>query len=122
MVILVADDIADSRVTMRLLLEMKGHVVFEASNGQEAVDQARTHHPELILMDLGMPVMDGLAATRALRDEKETASIPIVALSAYLSDPQWRERAMRCGCDACMTKPVNFEALDRLLSCASTLH
>lgn len=122
MVILVADDIADARDTMRLLLEMKGHVVYEASNGQEAVDQARRHHPELILMDLGMPGMDGLAATRALRNGKETASIPIVAVSAYLGDPQWRERAMRCGCDACMTKPVNFEALDRLLTDASTLH
>ena len=122
MVILVAEDIADSRDTMRLLLELKGHVVVEAANGEEAVQQARLTRPELILMDLGMPVMDGLTAARALREEEDTASIPIVAVSAFLSDAEWRERALRCGCNACMTKPVDFDALDELLMSASTLH
>lgn len=117
--ILVAEDIADTRYLMKLLLEGKGHEVMEAANGREAVACALSQHPDLILMDLSMPVMDGLAATRCIRENGETALIPIVALSSHMHDPVWRDRAMSYGCTQCYAKPLDFEGLDGLLAFAS---
>lgn len=122
MVILVADDIEDTRHLMRLLLEMKGHAVLEAENGEQAVECALKEHPDLILMDLSMPVMDGLAATRRIREHGETALIPIVAMSSHLSDPVWRDRALRSGCNQCYSKPLDFDGLDGMLAVALTPH
>ncbi len=119
MCILVAEDIADTRYLMKLLLEGKGHAVLEAANGREAVECALSEHPDLILMDLSMPIMDGLAATRCIRENSETADIPIVALSSHMHDPLWRDRAMSCGCNQCYAKPLDFEGLDGLLAFAS---
>ena len=112
--ILVVDDLPDTREVMRLLLEMKGHVVLEASNGKEGVERAVADHPDLILMDLSMPVMDGLTAARRIREQD--AVTPIVGLSAYMKDCQWRDRALAAGCNYCCAKPLDFESLDRLLS------
>lgn len=117
--ILVAEDIADTRYLMKLLLEGKGHAVVEAANGKEAVERAVSERPDLILMDLSMPVMDGLAATRCIRENDETATIPIVALSSHMHDPVWRDRALRYGCNECYAKPLDFEGLDGLLAFAS---
>jgi CheY-like chemotaxis protein len=119
--ILVAEDIEDTRCLMKLLLQKRGHTVLEADNGESAVECALREQPDLILMDLSMPVMDGLAATRSIR-RRETGRIPIVAVSAYLADPAWRERALRCGCDYCCTKPLDFEALDDLLAVGAKPH
>lgn len=117
--ILVADDIADTRQMMRLLLELKGHAVLEAADGRQAVQCALKERPDLILMDLSMPIMDGLAATRCIRQNRDTAEIPIVVLSAYMDDEVWRKRAMKCGCNECFSKPLDFEGLDALLAFAS---
>ncbi len=122
MLILLADDLTDTRQVMRLLLEMKGHSVVEAANGKEAVDAALEAHPDVILMDLAMPVMDGLTATRQIRNRAETAAIPIIALSAFMGDTAWRERAERCGCDYCYSKPLDFESLDEVLGVIDRLH
>ena len=119
--ILIAEDIEDTRYLMKMLLQGRGHTVLEAENGEEAVECALTEHPDLILMDLSMPVMDGLAATRCIR-RNETTHIPIVALSAHLGDPAWRERALRCGCDFCCSKPLDFDALDELLAVGASPH
>ena len=119
MVILVADDFEDTRQVMKTLLEMRGHAVVEAADGRQAVQGALSHHPDLILMDLCMPVMDGFDATRCIRKEPATAKTPIVALTAH-SDQAWRERAMRCGCNECYAKPLDFSALDALLSFGPT--
>ena len=118
MLILVADDFEDTRSVMRLLLEMKGHAVVEAADGRQAVAGAISHDPDLILMDLSMPVMDGFDATRCLREQPATARTPIVALTAHSDHGAWREKAMRCGCNECYAKPLDFDALDRLLSFA----
>ena len=118
--ILVADDVEDTRYLLKLLLEMKGHSVFEAVNGEEAVECALKELPDLILMDLNMPVMDGLAAARCLRQHAETSRIPIVALSAHMDDSLWRERALGCGCNECYAKPLDFEGLDQMLKAAVT--
>jgi two-component system cell cycle response regulator DivK len=117
--ILIAEDLDDTRHLMKLVLEMKGHAVLEAQNGKEAVECAIKEHPDLILMDLSMPVMDGLAATRCIRANAATAGIPIIALSAHLGDAVWRDQAFRCGCSHCYAKPLDFDALEGLLAIAS---
>ena len=113
--VLVADDFADTREVMRLLLEARGHEVIEASNGEEAVRRATEAPPDLVLMDLNMPVVDGFEATRRLRATRATCDIPIVALTAHMVDETWRDRALSSGCDACYSKPLDFESIDAML-------
>jgi CheY-like chemotaxis protein len=112
----VVDDAPDTRDTMKMLLEIQGHHVEVASNGKEAVECASDQLPDLVLMDLTMPVMDGLSATRQLRHLPKTEAMPIVAVSAYLRDGAWRDKALAAGCNDCLSKPVDFGALDQVLS------
>lgn len=116
--ILVAEDFDDTRLMIKTLLERKGHRVFEAANGQEAVEIATRERPDLVLMDLNMPIMDGLDAARRLRADPCTCEVPVVAVTAYCGggDGVWRERALRAGCIECVAKPVDFKKLDDLLS------
>jgi CheY-like chemotaxis protein len=113
--ILVADDYEDTRQMLRMLLELKGCRVMEAENGLEAVSLASRIFPDLILMDLNMPALDGFAAARRIREQVETQHIPIVAVTAEARG-DWRKQAMAAGCDDCIEKPVDFDVLDRLLS------
>jgi CheY-like chemotaxis protein len=115
MIILIAEDFDDTRHMMKLLLEMRGHRVMEAANGREAVEIATRQRPDLILMDLNMPVLDGITATRVLQEQPETSGVPVVAVTAHCGDSVWRERAMAAGCVECVEKPVDFEKLERLL-------
>ena len=94
MIILVVDDYADVRETLKLVLELWGHVVIEAANGREAVERATVLVPDVILMDWAMPVMDGFAATRILRDQPETSRIRIVAVTADGNNPASRNAAL----------------------------
>ena len=88
MVILVVDDYVEGRQVLKVLLEMEGHTVHEAQNGLEAVDVATRVLPELILLDLNMPVMDGFTAARVLREQASTSTIRIVAISADGKDSE----------------------------------
>jgi len=115
MIILIAEDFDDTRHMMKLLLEMRGHRVVEAANGQEAVEIAMRERPDLILMDLNMPVLDGITATQLLRERPETADVPVVAVTAHCGDPVWRDRALAAGCVECVEKPVDFGRLERLV-------
>jgi two-component system, cell cycle response regulator DivK len=115
MVILVADDHDDGREATMLVLEMDGHTVVGASNGRDAVETATVMRPDLILLDLNMPVMDGLTAISILRAQPFTASIRIIVVSANGSDPEWQKRAQRCGCDECLGKPLDFQCLSDLI-------
>jgi CheY-like chemotaxis protein len=115
MVILVADDHDDGREATMLLLEMDGHTVVGASNGRDAVETATVMRPDLILLDLNMPVMDGLTAISILRAQPFTASIRIIVVSAKGNDPEWQKRAQRCGCDECLGKPLDFQCLSDLI-------
>src|SRR4051794_11890476 len=81
--VMVVEDFEDNRFMMRRLLEMSGYEVVEAVNGEEAVEMALRERPTLILMDLSLPLLDGLAATRKIRQYPELRSIPIVAVSAH---------------------------------------
>src|SRR3712207_8036540 len=81
--VMVVEDFEDNRFMMRRLLEMSGYRVVEAVNGQEAVEVAARERPDLILMDLSLPLLDGLAATRRIREQPDLRAVPIVAVSAH---------------------------------------
>lgn len=119
--ILLVEDSDDIRLMLKLALEMKGYRVIEATNGKQAVEYALQKSPELILMDLTMPVMDGWEATRRLRQYDRLRDVPIVAVSAHASD-HLGEVAIKSGCNACIPKPVDDHVLDRVLSEYLTVH
>src|SRR3954462_6512715 len=111
---LVVEDFEDSRFMMRRLLEMAGYDVLEASDGEQAVSMAVESRPVLILMDLSLPKLDGLSATRQIRQKKGLKKVPIVAVSAHDS-PESRTEALEAGCDEYVTKPIDFDHLHALL-------
>ena len=111
---LVVEDFEDSRFMMRRLLEMAGYSVLEASDGEQAVQMAVESRPVLILMDLSLPKLDGLSATRQIRQKKGLKKIPIVAVSAHDS-PESRTEALDAGCNEYVTKPIDFDHLHALL-------
>ena len=103
--VLIVDDHYDNRAIYRSLLTHLGYDVAEAEDGDEAIEVARTQQPQIILMDMSLPGRDGWSATRALKDDPTTAHIPVIALTAHVSD-EYRERAKAAGCDASIAKPV----------------
>src|SRR5438105_15758832 len=109
--ILLVEDFADSRFMMRRLLELDGYRVVEATTGREAVECARRECPDLILMDLSLPEMDGLTATRLIRELESLCDVPIIAVSAH-DEATFHTRARAAGCDEYVTKPVDFDRLD----------
>jgi two-component system cell cycle response regulator DivK len=108
--ILIADDKDSSRELIRTVLERSGYHVFEASDGQEALEQARRNPPDLILLDLQMPRLDGFDTLRELRREQRFSSLPVVALTAYAMQGD-REKALAAGFTSYVTKPVNLTEL-----------
>lgn len=111
---LVVEDFEDSRFMMRRLLEMAGYSVLEATDGEQAVKMAVEERPRLILMDLSLPKLDGLSATRQIRQKKGLKKIPIVAVSAHDS-PESRTEALAAGCDEYVTKPIDFDLLNEVV-------
>jgi CheY-like chemotaxis protein len=114
-VILVVDDFDDTRLMMRLWLQKRGYQVVEASDGLEALEVARRESPDLIIMDIEMPAMDGLAATRQLRMEEKLRDVPVVAVSAY-GEEHWRDRAIEAGCNEYVSTPFDPTKLSDLIS------
>lgn len=111
---LVVEDFEDSRFMMRQLLEMAGHKVVEATDGEQAVRVALEKKPTIILMDLSLPKLDGLAATREIRRHKGLRDVPILAVSAHDGEES-RTAALAAGCDEYMTKPIDFDELTTLV-------
>lgn len=112
--VLLVEDTEDNRVMMRSLLEMSGYQVSEAVNGAEAVAKAELEGPEIILMDLSLPLIDGLAATRRIRQLPRLGSIPIIAVSAH-DTIDFHAEALAAGCDAYITKPIDYGELENLI-------
>jgi CheY-like chemotaxis protein len=112
--ILVAEDDADIRLMMRMLLGMKGYRVIEACDGQETVDVAKQERPDLILMDLQLPRLNGFAVARFVRQTDSIRDVPIVVVSAH--DPAKHcNLALAAGCNAYVQKPIDFDRLDELI-------
>lgn len=113
--ILVVDDSTDTRRMLRHSLEAWNYRVVEARNGQEAVEVARRECPDLIVMDLNMPRMDGLEATQRIRECREVCkSAPIIAVTAY-DTYGMEEAALEAGCNAYVRKPFESDELERLV-------
>src|SRR5215213_8307723 len=113
--ILLVEDTEDNRFMMRRLLEMTGYKVVEAMNGEEAVRLAEAESPQLILMDLSLPVIDGLAATRLIRKLPRLQVTPIIAVSAH-DTSDFQLEAMSAGCNSYITKPIDFNELEQLIT------
>ena len=116
--ILVAEDNVVNRELLRELLEARGFNVIEASNGLEALNAMSGSLPDLLLLDIGMPVMDGFAVARKVREDPRLARLPVLCLTAYAMQGD-RENILNSGFDGYISKPVNARALneeiDRLL-------
>ena len=113
--VIVVDDCRDIREMLRIVLEIRGYCVLEAENGQVAIELVKQKCPDLILMDLQMPVIDGLSATRILRECEEMWDVPIIAVSANPKDSHRRD-ALAAGCNEYVSKPIDFKHLGYLLS------
>ena len=112
--LLLVEDTEDNRFMMRRLLEMEGYDVVEARNGEEAVKVAKEESPSLVLMDLSLPVIDGLAATRLIREVPALQKTPIIAVSAH-DTADFQAEALEAGCNSYITKPIDFSELDTLI-------
>jgi len=113
--VLVAEDSQDTRVMLKRAFELKGYRVFEAEDGQEALNVARRFHPSLIVVDLNMPVLDGLETVTKFRAlEGPGEQIPIVAITAF-DVPGMEDAALETGCNRYLRKPLDLEDLDRAL-------
>ena len=112
--ILIVEDDSKNMKLVRHLLRASGYETLEARDGAEGVEAARTGKPALILMDVQMPVMNGLDATRAIKADPETRHIPVVALTALAMEGD-RKRTEEAGCDGYITKPIRMRSfLDAL--------
>ena len=113
--LLLVEDFEDTRLFMRLELEDQGFIVFEAENGQIAVDIAIRERPDVILMDLTLPLMDGFEATKLIRRHDGLKEVPIIAVTAHQED-EFRTDAKASGFDAYVTKPIDVNWLKELIA------
>ena len=120
--ILLVDDNEDMRVIYRIALEHFGYEVTEAVDGESGVRKAMEIHPDLILMDVSIPVLDGWEATRILKADQHTAHVPIIALTAHAFDAD-RKKAQDIGCDGYLAKPIEpirvVHEIERMLTARS---
>ncbi|MEN3330422.1 MAG: two-component system, cell cycle response regulator DivK [Acidobacteriota bacterium] len=113
--VLLVEDVEDTRLFLRLELEERGFIVLEAENGQVAVDTATREKPDVILMDLTLPLMDGFTATKLIRQNDELKIVPIIAITAHKED-DFRADAKASGFDAYVTKPIDVNWLKELIT------
>jgi CheY-like chemotaxis protein len=112
--VLVVEDDDDSRYLMRLELERLGYLVSEAENGVKAVEFALREYPDIILMDLTLPEMDGLEATARIRADPKMSEVPIIAVTAH-QESDFRDEAKASGFNAYVTKPIDGAWLSELI-------
>ena len=112
--ILLVEDFDDTRLMMKLWLQKKDYRVIEAEDGEQAVEFAQREQPDLIIMDMMMPGLGGLDATRQIREYRSLRQTPIVAVSAYGAD-EYRARALDAGCNVYVPTPFEPEKLSQLI-------
>lgn len=113
--VLIVEDNVDNYELVRFLLERAGYQTLSAANGAEGVETAKRERPDLVLMDLSMPEMDGWNAAARLKADEKTRHIPIIALTAHAL-PGDRKRAIDAGCDGYISKPINVASFDKLVA------
>ena len=113
--VLLVEDFEDTRLFMRLALEDQGFIVFEAENGEKAVENANREKPDVILMDLTMPLMDGFAAAKLIRQNNQLKHVPIIAITGH-QETDFRSDAKASGFDAYVTKPIDVNWLKELIT------
>lgn len=111
--ILVVDDYEDTRILIKFLLEELGYQVVEAKDGWKAVESVKRQVPDLILMDMALPLVNGISATKLIREFKEASEIPIIAFTA--SGQHIYQQAIDAGCNALMEKPIDIEKLELII-------
>ncbi len=112
--VLVVEDYDDARELISLWLTTSGYRVIEARDGVKAVEIARRECPDVVIMDMSLPTLDGLTATAAIRQIEELCDVPVIACSA--NDVQeWADKALAAGCNDFVSKPVDFAALEVVL-------
>ena len=109
-VILLVDDTDDNRDMLARRLSRRGYTVLEARDGEQACEMVKSQKPQLILMDMQMPVLDGYEATRRLKADPETVGIPIIGLTAYAMAGD-KAKVLEAGCNGYESKPVDLNAL-----------
>ena len=112
--VLIVEDVEDSRFLMRLELEQLGYLVLEAEDGEKALEVAERDHPDIILMDLSLPVMDGIEAAEKIRATDGLNGVPIIAVTAH-QETDFRAGAKAAGFDAYVTKPIDIQFLSELI-------
>jgi len=113
--ILIVDDTEDIAELLALLFRLRGYEPILATDGRQAVDRAARDAPDLVLMDICMPVMDGYQATRRIHDIPNLSRVPVVAMSAHWNR-DWSARAIDAGCEECVSKPLELERIDQIIS------
>ncbi len=108
--ILIVEDNEMNREVLRRRLERRGYMVYLAENGEEAIAQATGQSPDLILMDLNLPILDGWEATRRIKSDDRTRHIPVLCITAHAMQED-RNRGIEAGCDEYETKPIEFERI-----------
>lgn len=111
--VLIAEDYADIRLMTRIMIESIGFDVIEAANGFEAIEQAKTNHPDVVLMDIAMPMLNGITAASMIHQLDECRDIPIIAITAFGRD--YVNQASDYGFDAIIEKPVDMDELKLIL-------
>ena len=114
MILIVEDDQKILKL-IRDILQVSGYETIEATNGKQGVDMAKDKKPNLILMDIQMPVMDGLEATKILKTDVQTKDIPIIALTAYAMEGD-KDKVLGAGCDGYITKPLEAKSFRKTVA------
>jgi CheY-like chemotaxis protein len=112
--VMIVEDYEDARGFMKFLIESYGYQVIEATDGIQAIDKFKNFRPDLILMDMSLPVVDGLTATKTIRGFDEGAQTPIIAITAF--GKNYFNKAIEAGCNDLIDKPVDFEVLEPVLN------
>jgi len=119
-VVLIVEDHDDTREMLQLILTIYGCRVLAAANGDDAIRLAEKTLPDLVLMDMKMPRLDGLSLTRLIRSHPTLSKVPIVAMTGMVT-PQFHREAVNAGCDDCLDKPIDFERLEKLVKARGTI-
>jgi len=112
--ILIAEDFEDNRIALKLILNHTGFDVIEAENGQQAIEAVRREEPDLVLMDITLPVIDGLQATREIRSDEKFGQLPIIVVSAH-DNEEIRREAAEAGGSEYISKPIEIGELKKLI-------